>query len=178
MSGNPAINATIGWDLLAGCNGRWRRVYGVDTGSATETVSTFAWARFSAHSLKVDGRPASSRSASAGGHPFSRMQRARTSPAVPKSEPGTRANLDLQIRKRNDRQAIRDLRQVGAGRRSSAMDAAAPAHEQGSARLAFGLVRGLDQGCPRPLHARVGMSPSRRRAAAGRAAINLRRMGQ
>src|SRR6516225_11956742 len=79
MSGNPAINATIGWDLLAGCNGRWRRVYGVDTGSATETVSTFAWARFSAHSLKVDGRPASSRSASAGGHPFSCMQRVRMS---------------------------------------------------------------------------------------------------
>src|SRR6516165_9573596 len=42
-------------------------------------ASTLVWRRFPAHSSKVDGRPASNRSAPAGGHPFSRRQRARMS---------------------------------------------------------------------------------------------------
>ena len=47
--------------------------------SATAAVSRTASTRFFVHSSKVAGRPASSRSASAGGQPFSRKQRARMS---------------------------------------------------------------------------------------------------
>src|SRR5262249_7913816 len=52
----------------------WARAY-----LSTKNVAPLAWACFLAHSSKVGGRPASSRSASASGHPFSRMQRARIS---------------------------------------------------------------------------------------------------
>src|SRR5262249_38569153 len=46
---------------------------------ATAAVCVKTAARVLAHSLKVGGKSANSRAASAGGHPFSRRQRARTS---------------------------------------------------------------------------------------------------
>src|SRR6516164_5872949 len=78
----------------------------------------------------------------------------------------------------DDRQAVRNLRQVGAGRRQAAMDGAAPMYAQGPNRLALGLVRKLDQRHSRPLLAREGVPAGRRRATARRPALDLRGMGQ
>ena len=52
---------------------------GVGGSASAETVSATGRVLVAAHSSKVAGRPASSRSASAGGQPFSRRQRARIS---------------------------------------------------------------------------------------------------
>src|SRR5262245_33556290 len=63
----------------AAANGLCRGRLGAEASPSTQPVSMQLWARARPHSSKVVGRPASSLSASAGGHPFSRMQRARMS---------------------------------------------------------------------------------------------------
>src|SRR5262249_32985900 len=75
---------------------------------------------------------------------------------------------------RHERATVCDLRPVGVGRRQPAVDVAASSWPA----VAVGFVRKLDPGRARPLHAGEGLSPRRRRAAAGRLTLDLSGMGR
>ena len=70
-------------------------------------------------------------------------------------------HVEHQLRERCDgRPTIRDLWQMGAGRRPPTVDGAASVPAQGRDQMALGFLRGLDQSHSRPLPARTPSAPA------------------